>query len=53
MTEAERLVWIDKAKAGNNGEEWLQVVQATVWNLARVTESQLRVILEEALKRSV
>lgn len=33
------------------GQAWRETVQATVFNLARITESQFRVILEEALGR--
>ncbi len=49
MTEGERLAWMSEATPG--GAAWKETVQATVSNLARITESQFRIILEESLSR--
>lgn len=51
MSASQRGAWARKATRGEGGQEWLEVVQACVANLARVTESQLCAILEEALRR--
>jgi len=64
MTEVERRAWMAEAKPGGGGSgsgkrgssdgvgtAWRETVQATVSNLARVTESHFRLILGEALSR--
>ncbi len=53
LSTKERKAWAERATRGRggNGREWAEVVQACVANLARVTESQLCAILEEALRR--
>ena len=51
LSAAQRLAWARKATRAEGGRAWLEVVQACVANLARVTESQLCAILEESLRR--
>lgn len=51
LSAAQRLAWARKATRAEGGKAWLEVVQACVANLARVTESQLCAILEESLRR--
>jgi hypothetical protein len=58
MSPQERQAWAEEASAGarnthtdththTQNQAWLEVVQAAVSNLARVTETQFRFMLEE------